>query len=205
MKPLNLELWNSCVVYDVEIINLPQEVEGGWDNPEAMKMSCCVVYIPGLNRFRFFDHSEVELERLRILLTRAKYRVGFNSIRFDNRVIFGNNYEQPPWLGKENDVDLLQVFALAEFPECDSYQEVDQKIKGFHKGGVRSLDKYVQNTINRKKTGHGANAPWLFRDGKWAELWEYCLNDVVVTAELLKFAIDNGYVIQGEGKKVGLR
>lgn len=203
-KKLTTDLWNRCLIYDVEVKYGPDEVEGHWENPAAMGVASCVVYIPKLYRYRFFNHTPVEEVKLQQLLEKIPYRVGFNSIKFDNRVIFGNDYSTSPWTGKDNDIDLMQIFGAAEFPECETPAEVMDRIYGKREPKIRSLNAYTFATVGLKKNAHGANAPFLFRQGKFAELWEYNLNDVVMTTQLLMFILQNRFVLNGNGTRIDL-
>ena len=205
MNYIPRDVWDRCAIYDVETKFMAEEVEGGWDNPEAMSIASCVVYIPKINRYAFYGDMDADRERLRILLEKIPFRVGFNSIKFDNRVIFGNDYEASPWEGHLNDVDLMHVFGFSEFPEIQLPEELMNYIRSRKEGKIRNLNAYAQATLGMKKTDSGANAPFLHRKGRWVELLEYNLNDVVITAELLKFVVENGFVKTEDGREIKVR
>ena len=78
-------------------------------------------------------------------------------------------------------------------------------IRSRKEGKVRNLNAYAQATLGMAKTDHGENAPFLYRQKKTLELLEYNLNDVVITAELLRFVLDNKCVKNGNGIQVEVK
>ena len=46
------------------------------------------------------------------------------------------------------------------------------------------MDQVAERTVGMRKTGSGALAPKLAREGRYAELFQYCLQDVLITRAL---------------------
>lgn len=177
------------LVYDVEVLHGPEDTEGGWANPFGMGFGCAAVYNPDMDQYFLFGLNQ---EDALILMLSGAMVVSFNGIRFDNKVLLGNDY-QSRW----TDYDLFQEIAKAKFKE-NTFEDV---VKNFPErelhNGTMNLDALCKNTIGRGKTGHGADAPKLIRDGKWAEAFQYNINDVKLTWELLKHIKRYGYVVDG--------
>ena len=181
--------FENLYVYDVEIINLPEEVEGGWDNPEAMELGTAVVYEYCSDQYHFFGKREYS--KLIKLMNKGVV-VSFNGINFDNRVV-----KNPCWLN----IDLLVEIVKSKFG-VETVKEAQEKYgkNNVHNGTI-SLNGLAAGTLGMKKTGHGSHAPVLIREEKWAEVFSYNLHDVRLTRKLFEFAMEFGYLIDGENGK----
>lgn len=168
------------IVYDVETMRGPDEVEGGWDNPAGMGFGCAVAYDITADVFGFYGPDDKQ-QLIDLLYNQTV--ISFNGIKFDNSVLLGNDYK-PQW----NDIDLLNEVIKAKFGTAN----IPDAVKQF---GARkvfdtsvNLDGLAGGTLGKYKTGHGAHAPVLLKEGRWAELFEYNLNDVRLTYKLFMFA-----------------
>lgn len=201
----------SHVVYDVEVMRGPEEVDGGWDNPEGMGLASAVVYSYADDQYRFFVGPESREQLLKQL--NGKTVVSFNGIKFDSRVILGNtralsgNYTSIPSAPKSEsagwwNVDLLLEYIQKRFGLNILY-EAEAKLgdKTIHDGSF-GLDGLAQGTFGLRKTGHGAEAPFLYRMGKISELLAYNLHDVRLTKKLFDFARQYGFLVDRDGRAI---
>lgn len=204
---------NDFVVYDVEVCWGPNEVPDGWKNPEAMLLASAVVYDYRTKRFHFYYDQQELLDKLN-----GRIVVGFNSVRFDSKVILGNNrYElklfDSPFITTWNDeanilflnYDLLIEIVKGKY-QLRNHNEVMAKLEdhSIHTDGIISLDGLSKGTLNEAKSGHGADAPMLFRSGRIKELFEYNLHDVLLTKRLFEFALKNGFLRTKSGEHVNV-
>jgi hypothetical protein len=181
------------MVYDVEILRAPEQVEGGWENPQGMGFGTAVVYDSKSDLYLFYGPGDDQKEQLIKKLT-GQLVVTFNGIKFDNAVLLGNDYGQSPW----DDYDILKEIICAKW-NAISVKEAEQKYgaKEIYDGSM-GLDAIAVSTLNRTgKTGHGSQAPWLIQNGKWAECFAYNLNDVRLTRFLANFINRYGYIVDG--------
>ena len=203
---------NKCVVYDVEVLRTPDEVDGGWDNPKAMGFASGVAYSYEKDQYFFFLHEEGR-EKLIKLLDR-NIAISFNGIKFDSCVLLGNNRRHDesgttwrldtatePYVCWQN-IDLLLEYIKARF-QYETVVEAEVKLgdKTIHDGSF-GLDGLAQGTLGLNKTGHGALAPLLYKDCKYEELLEYNLQDVRLTKKLFDFVRLYGYLVDRTGKAV---
>lgn len=206
------EIWESdYMVYDVEIAREVKAVPGGWDNPEGMGFGSAVVYEKKRDRYHFFLHNEGR-EKMIKLLTGQRV-VSFNGIKFDSRVVLGNQRAVYPaeglvMLGSAAwaNYDILAEYICARFNLPDvGAAEAKLGDKTIH-DGTFNLDALCRNTLSPKyeKTGHGANAPLLYQARKFDELLEYNYNDVRITQNLYEFILKYGYVVDGGQRVTGL-
>ena len=194
----------AYVVYDVEVVRGPDQVEGGWSNPEAMGFASGVIYFFGKDRYMFLPLGEGQLDMFCTCL-KNKVAVSFNGVRFDSRVLLGNARGQYPQLDGtvvvNNDqyewveYDLLLQYVRSRFDMADVW-EAEQKLgdKEIHDGSF-GLDGLSVGTLGDKKIGHGAMAPELYAGGEYAELFAYNLHDVRLTRKLFEFAYEHGFLV----------
>ena len=174
----------DTLVFDIETQNFFTDPGVGWDNFAALKISVVGVY--SYLQKKYFVYEENEMEKLAELFATASRIVGFSMNRYDVPVL--NNYFQKlhagaPNLWEKERVDLLEDIELV----------ARQKI---------SLSRLAEANLGVKKDRHGSEAIALYRDGKIAELKEYCLNDVKLTKELYDLSRKQNYLMM-PGKNMG--
>ncbi|RLB75746.1 MAG: hypothetical protein DRH15_13585 [Deltaproteobacteria bacterium] len=79
---------------------------------------------------------------------------------------------------------------MSSLPTFDILEDIKQRL-GFR----LSLDHLAQETLGRKKTGHGLQAIEWFRKGDIDKLHSYCKEDVDITRELFEYGFKNGHLI----------
>ena len=157
-------------VFDLETIRSAAEV-GGWNRCEQMGISVAVVWDSLLGEF--VTYLEHEIEDLVRHLSGLELIVGFNSRRFDYRVLSG--------------------YSSADFsrlPTLDLLEEVTN-----HLGYRLSLDRLAEHTLGEKKSADGLQALKWYKEGKIDLIVRYCRKDVAITRDLLHFALEKGYLL----------
>jgi len=167
------------IFFDTEV-SKPIEEVGGWNAARtgAAGLSAAVCLYEPSSRVRIFDNATLE-ELVHELETPGITLVTFNGEGFDLPLIgglFGRS------ITPSRHLDLLSLVS-----EGDG-------LKGW------GLDDVCKRTLGRGKTGHGAFAPTLVRQGRWAELFDYCLNDVYLTRDLFFHIRSRGTVISPDGR-----
>jgi hypothetical protein len=199
---------SNCVVYDVEIAKNVDDVPGRWDNPEDMGFASAVTYDYAKDQYFFFLGEEQKNDLLRLLKNRTA--ITFNGIKFDSRVLLGNDRALGNWgtvINNSNtfwweNYDILLEYIKSRFG-YDSVAEAEQRLgdKAIHDGSF-SLDGLAEGTFGLHKTGHGAKAPILYQQGKYGELLEYNLQDVRLTKKLFEFIREYGFVVDRNGRVI---
>jgi DEAD/DEAH box helicase domain-containing protein len=111
-------------------------------------------------------------------LESADVLVGYSSVGFDVPVVEGLVGRR---LALKRHVDLYAEIATA----------------GAQRGmvgtkGDCTLDRVAKRNLGRGKVNHGSHAKELAEQGRWAELFEYCADDVRLTRDLLIYACEHG-------------
>lgn len=166
------------IFFDTEVEKSIEDA-GGWQAARsgAAGLSAAVTLSePGM--VRIYDRAT--LDKLVIALEEAgSTLVTFNGKNFDLPLI-SSLFGRP--IHPSIHIDLLEVVS-----EGDG-------LKGW------GLDDVCKRTIGRGKTGHGAYAPTLYRLGRYAELFDYCLQDVYLTRDLFHHIQKRGIVIAPDGR-----
>ena len=157
-------------VFDLETKFSAQEV-GGWSRADRMGMSVGVIYDSELDGYTTYLEDDISemIEHLRSL----DLVVGFNNKRFDNQVL--SAYTQ---------------FDLYQLPTVDILEEVYTRLSY-----RLSLDRLAEHTLGSCKTSDGLQALRWFKEGKIAEIIEYCKKDVELTRNLFLHELEHGFLL----------
>jgi DEAD/DEAH box helicase domain-containing protein len=154
------------VILDLETKYTFREV----DDPRKLGISVAVVYDYKDDQGKCF--FEKELPKLYPILESASYIIGYNSRSFDLPVLQGY------YPGK-----------IEHFSQFDLLDDIREKL-----GRRLALNDLISATLGKKKTGHGLMAIDYYKEGKFEELREYCLHDVMYTKELFDFGVKHGEI-----------
>ena len=146
----------NIVYFDLETQKSADEV-GGWDKINRMGMSVGVTYSTSRGDYRIYGEKQVN--DLLTDLQRADLVVGFNILRFDYEVLHG-----------------YTPYDLTQLPTLDMLVELQNTLN--HR---LSLDSIATATFGVEKTAEGLQAIEWFKQGKLAEIAEYCCYDVKIT------------------------
>jgi DEAD/DEAH box helicase domain-containing protein len=181
------------LVVDVEIIRGPDEVEG-WDHTEAMGVSCAAVYDVGAQTYTLYQEEDVLV--LQNDLLKADRITGFNHWLFDYPVIWGMSkqtflqQEVAKEIAPKTD-DLLRRLWIAAGLNPSRF--IPKTHGGFN------LDAVSRAIGGPGKIGDGKLAPQWFKDGHWARVATYCMDDVRLTYLLMRHLDGQGTVtIKGQ-------
>ena len=187
------------IVYDIETAKGPDEVEGGWNNPYGMSFGTAVTYNYADDVYRFYVPDDKD--KLISDLASGGTIISFNGIKFDNRVLLGNNYMDNERLWR--DCDLLLAVVQGKF-DVNTVAEAEQKVGAgqVHDGSI-GLDGLAKGTLNSiGKIGHGSKSPAMIQAGNWRDVFQYNLHDVRLTRQLFEFARKYGILIDGKGQSI---
>lgn len=116
-------------------------------------------------------------------LNNADLNLGWNSIEFDKPALEG--FSKLHIHTEQLDIRPYVMAAVG-----------DKYAKGYRLGEVTS------RTISKYKSGDGIGAPRLAHDGRWAELFDYNINDVWLTRLLHNHIIEHGWIVSPMNKRL---
>lgn len=179
------------ITWDLEIAEpVPQGRDGKLDWNVAKRGECGVssvaLYDTDTERFHVYD--PLSMERCIDHLNKADLLVGFNSVEFDYPCLTG-------YTG-------LPVYP----PHYDILQDIWDALGPGNRGhGVWGLGAVCERTLGLQKNFSGAGAPQLYAEGRYAELFDYNINDVHITRRLANYIHTNGCVLRPNGQSLKLR
>jgi hypothetical protein len=181
----------DTLVFDIETQNFFTDPGVGRDNFAALKISVVGVY--SYAQDKYFTFEESEMAACAELFASAARIVGFSINQYDVPVL--NTYFQR--LGKMNTAPNLW-----DMERVDLLEEVELAA-----GGRVSLSRLAEANLGVKKDMHGSMAITLYREGRMAELKEYCLNDVKLTKALYDLSRKQNFLMvpnkqTGESMKI---
>jgi DEAD/DEAH box helicase domain-containing protein len=159
----------NLVYFDLETQRSAQEV-GGWQNKKDMKMSIGVTYSTQRGSYRIYDEGEAN--ELVMELQRAHTVIGFNIRNFDFEVL-------APY----------SVMDFSQIPVLDLIEGVEASI-----GRRVGLDAIAMETLGAGKTADGLEALKWWKEGRVAEIAEYCCYDVKATKLVHEYGAAHGQV-----------
>jgi len=151
-----LSVLKNILYFDLETQKSAEEV-GGWGNISKMGMSVGVTYSTARGGYKIY--GEPQVNDLINDLQRADLVVGFNNLRFDYEVLHG-----------------YTALDLTQLPTLDMLVVLSDTL-----GHRLSLDSIATATFGVEKTAEGLQAIRWFKEGRLAEIAEYCCYDVKIT------------------------
>jgi len=158
------------LVVDIETKNTFQDV-GGQQFLTNLDMSFAGIY--SYNQDKYLSFFEQDFAKLSELFKQAGLIIGFASNRFDI-----------PILNKYVDLDLMAV------PRADILEEIELRI-----GRRISLDLLAEANLDMRKTANGLKAIEFYKEGKFKELEDYCIQDVRVTKGIYDLIKKQGFLL----------
>jgi len=168
----------NYVTFDIETY-IPEGISdriGSKLNVEAMKVAVIGAYFSWIDGGSYVAFLEENVVEFLSLLRQADCVIGYNHIWFDNAV-----------LQKYTDFD------LATLPNWDLMLEAEKGLDFKPK-----LDDLCKSNLGTKKTDSFEIYRHYYRDGKMAELTDYCMNDVKLTEQLHQLVIKNGHLLYSD-------
>jgi DEAD/DEAH box helicase domain-containing protein len=156
----------NIVYFDLETQKSAEDV-GGWNNISRMGMSIGVTYSTAQSAYKIYGEKQVS--ELITDLQRADLVVGFNNLRFDYEVLHG-----------------YTAFDLSQVPTLDMLVELQNTLN--HR---LSLDSIATATFGVEKTAEGLQAIRWWKEGKLAEIAEYCCYDVKITKLVHEYGVQH--------------
>lgn len=163
----------------------------GFDDFENMGMAICTVWDMKTNSPLVFFDSEEDLDDLQDLIKDRETIVGYNNVKFDNKLIKAQGIEMKP------SFDLLRALWRQAGLDPNNFN------KDTHKG--YGLDALSAMNSGHKKTGRGADAPRLWQKGKLGEVIRYGMNDVMLLRSVFMRAMNGTLLHPITGENVQLK
>lgn len=174
--------------FDIEIAEPISAHKDGWNAAKRGEcgVACVVVYDTSTERPHIYDPFNIE--HCVAHLNAADLIVSFNGIGFDVPCLSG------------------YTGLAIHRPHYDILDDIWTSLGDGKRGhGVWGLGKVAERALGLAKSGTGEGAPSLLEQGRYAELIDYCINDVHLTRRLANYIHDHGSVPRPDGTPLRLK
>lgn len=185
----------NIYVVDAEVLHSPDDLSTGWNDKKALGLSLAGAYSYRTQSILWFDRTTLAATLQRWVDERPLL-VGFNSYSFDFPLFRAILREEAEQLGVPELAQLCDQFKLLCAEGYDILHEVRQVAGRSFGRGLNSLDSLCLANSLGQKTGHGAEAPRLWQQGRYAEGMNYLQNDITLTRKLFELVLTNHGAIQ---------
>jgi len=188
---------SNVLALDIETKNFSYEI-GGWDNTHMFQVSTVCTW-DGEQGTVYIDKKLDGLMDENIIVK------SISELKYD----LDNHYENGGKLLGHNiaafDLPVLKnaldIYCIGKYFDTKSYIDTSQLISKEH-GERYSLNNLVHHTLKSEKLMDSSDAPLAWREGKYAEVAEYCLKDCELVYDLWKYGQENktvsGFSSNGE-------
>ena len=183
-----------CVVFDAEIVNSIDPKAGiGWKDFDKMHISVACAFDYATGDYHVFLQDN--MQGLIDLLEGADLVAAFNNLNFDNPLIAAEAQRLELTINGESATQPGVATDFLVRLNAKSYDMLEESRKGWGWKGGRfpvgfRLDEHLQALWGAEmmKTEDGAQAPILWREGKFGKVIDYCLADVRRERQLFEWA-----------------
>lgn len=179
----------------------------GWNNKTALGLSIGCAYHYNDDRYEFFDSYTLEGFVTRCVGGKPLL-VSFNGLTHDF-VLMRGLLRQAADEAAQDELVYLHALCDAFKALCAQGYDLLAAIWALDPGrklesGLNSLDAICQANGLLAKEMDGAKAPRLWQQGRYAEVIQYCMNDVVRTRALFEMVCAGQPILRGDGRPITL-
>ena len=179
----------SVMALDIETKNFANDI-GGWGNTHMFQVSTVCTWDGDMGTI-YIDKAVDELNKSNIQvkpISQLKYDLddhlekggqllGHNIAGFDLPVLR----------------DALDIYCIRKYINKRAYIDTSREMSK-STGERFTLNNLVKHTLDDSKTKDSAEAPIIWKQGKYAEVAEYCLKDCQLVFDLWKHGVEHGTV-----------
>mgnify|MGYP003145528450 CR=1 FL=1 len=179
----------TMLALDIETKNFAHEI-GGWGNTHMFQVSTVCTW-DGDKGTIYIDKAVDDLKKGNIEVK------PISQLKFDlddhlekGGKVLGHNiagFDLPVLR------DALDIYCIRKYLNKRAYVDTSREITKVS-GERYSLDNLCKHTLEDSKTMDSADAPVIWKQGKYAEVAEYCLKDCQLVYDLWKEGVNNKVV-----------
>lgn len=180
---------NKVLALDIETKNYSHEI-GGWDNTHMFQVSTVCTW-DGNQGIVYIDKNlDGLIDNNIIVKSISELKYDLDEHYENGGKLLGHNIAAFDLPVLKNALD---IYCIGKYFDTKSYIDTSQLISKEH-GERYSLNNLVQHTLKSEKLMDSSDAPIAWREGKYAEVAEYCLKDCELVYDLWKYGQENKIV-----------
>ena len=180
---------SKVLALDIETKNYSYEI-GGWDNTHMFQVSTVCTWDGEQGTVYIDKNIDGLIDDKVIIKSISELKYDLDNHYENGGVLLGHNI-----IGFDLPVlkNALDIYCIGKYFNTKSYIDTSHLISKEH-GERYTLNNLVQHTLKQEKLMDSADAPSAWRDGKYAEVAEYCLKDCELVYDLWKHGQENNIV-----------
>lgn len=191
----------NAVVLDCETITSADDHADGWNAKANFGVSCAGLFDLKDRRLKlYWGDSPEEMGELGERLHRADYVVGFNHVDFDLPVLEGHfKSKMVPVPQVHCNIDMMQLI-------FDAIRSTNKRLRGGDWIQIKGnkLDALLKANGLMTKSGNGAEAPKLYKTGRFGKLMSYQSDDIRCEFSLLRYLATSTWIELACGRRVDI-
>ena len=189
----------------------------GWDNKPALGLSIGGYWDYADSRIHWFDPTTLEAT-VCLFVARQPLMVTFNGIGFDFPLMRGllRRTDEEERLAQQNAMGIMleertNITHLCDLfkTQCATSYDILAEILRVDPGrkferNLNSLEAIARANGLGAKRSHGAQAPRDWAAARYADVLNYCQDDVLKTKALFELIVKQGSLLRGDGQEIAL-
>ena len=179
----------SVMALDIETKNFANDI-GGWGNTHMFQVSTVCTWDGDMGTI-YIDKAVDELQKSNIQvkpISQLKFDLD-DHLEKGGKLLGHNiaNFDLPVLK------DALDIYCISKYLKKRAYIDTSREMTKYS-GERYTLNNLVKHTLGDSKIMDSADAPVIWKQGKYAEVAEYCLKDCQLVFDLWKHGIEHGKV-----------
>ena len=179
----------DMLALDIETKNMSHEI-GGWGNTHMFQVSTVCTWDGDMGTI-YIDKAVDELQKSNIQvkpISQLKFDLD-DHLEKGGKLLGHNiaNFDLPVLK------DALDIYCISKYLKKRAYIDTSREMTKYS-GERYTLNNLVKHTLGDSKIMDSADAPVIWKQGKYAEVAEYCLKDCQLVFDLWKHGIEHGKV-----------
>ena len=179
----------NVLALDIETKNFAHEI-GGWDNTHMFNVSTVCTWDGDVGTVYIDKAVDGLLKPNVIIKSLSQLKFDLDDHHANDGVLLGHNL-----VGFDLPVlkNAMDIFCIGKYLDDKAYIDTSMILNKAY-GERYSLNNLAQHTLGSEKLMDSADAPKLWKMGRYDEVVEYCLKDTQIVYDLWKYGQDNGIV-----------
>ena len=179
----------NVLALDIETKNYSHEI-GGWGNTHMFQVSTVCTW-DGNTGTVYIDEPISSIRKSNVVVKPlSELKFDLDAHRQNDGVLLGHNIVSFDLAVLKNAMD---IYCIKEYLDKKAYIDTS-RILNKEYGERYSLSNLVHHTLGAEKLMESADAPMVWKDGRYTEVADYCLKDCELVYDLWVYGKENSIV-----------
>lgn len=179
----------NVLAIDIETKNYSHEI-GGWDNTHLFQVSTVCTYDGNVGTV-YIDKPIGSLRKSNtVVKPLSELKFDLDKHRQNDGILLGHNIVAFDLAVLKNAMD---IYCIKEYLDKKAYIDTSAVLSKEY-GERYPLDNLAHHTLGTEKLMASADAPMVWKDGRYTEVADYCLKDCEIVYDLWIYGKENNLV-----------